>query len=103
MKKSAAGAGNYFELKIYWCRGGDHRRRGCGFKTEDVFGMAITRTVDTWRFSEVLFVQPWKATTAAMASLFARVRPRREIRVPPLSREWIRQHQIDSAKHRDLL
>lgn len=64
--------------------------------------MAYSRAADSWRLSETL-IQPFRLTAAAMAALVARLRPGRDdIRMPPLSREWLRQHEIDSLKHRDL-
>lgn len=65
--------------------------------------MAVTRTADSWRLSELILVQPWKAATTMMTGLWAWMRPGRgEIRVSRLSREWLRQHEIESLKHRDL-
>lgn len=64
--------------------------------------MAYPRVADSWRLTETL-IQPFRATATAMAALAARLRPgRSDIRMAPMSREWLRQHEIDSLKHRDL-
>lgn len=65
--------------------------------------MATTR-VETWRAGGQLVSYPWKTAVAAVAALVSRLRPsRRPARMPKMSSEWLRQHEIDSLKHRDPL
>jgi hypothetical protein len=49
-----------------------------------------------------MFVQPWRLSFHVLAGLWRRPDPgRREVRLPTLSDQWLRQHEAEAAKHQD--
>jgi hypothetical protein len=56
--------------------------------------------VITWRLNTPPPVHPWRAALIAAADrLTGAVATDRRVRLPRISGEWLRRHQLDSAKH----
>ncbi len=56
--------------------------------------------VITWRLTTPTTAHPWKASLIAAADrLTGILATDRPVRLPRISGEWLRRHQIDSAKH----
>ena len=56
--------------------------------------------VITWRLNTPSTVHPWRAALIAAADrLTGALATDRPVRLPRISGEWLRRHQIDSAKH----
>lgn len=56
------------------------------------------RDATSWLYGESL---SWKALAAGLSALLRVLRPPLKIRVSRVSVEWLRAHEIESAKHRD--
>lgn len=52
---------------------------------------------------EPLRLQAWRTIFEAGLDGVRAQRRSRPVRVPPMSREWLRQHEVDSAKHARLI
>jgi hypothetical protein len=53
----------------------------------------------SWYIGKAISTQVGRAVTTAMAGIRSRLRDGSDIRVSRLSDDWLRKHEIESAKH----